>query len=324
MKRDYRIDLLRVVAILAVLAIHCFGGKGTATNYINGFSRFSVPVFVMISAICCAPKLFSATSLAAFYKPRFAHVGIPLLVFSILYAAEDLIAGCEWSYVAKNFILGKPSFHLWFGFMILGVYVFMPFLVQLVVQINRFLLTCASCFVILMTWNVGYGLWSILPFVAYAMLALVLLPILNGIVKKSLAIRVTVGVLCLLAYVTSSSIVGSLGTHKAYTYTSTYSLCGSIAVLVATFALCPQNMSERSERIIATLSSCSFGVYLFHVIAIRGILRILPVLAEAKLSSAAALWGAVVIVSFATTFGASEIPVLRRIFGFKSSMEIEK
>ena len=333
MKRDYRIDLLRVLSILAVLGIHCFGGKGHAANYVNGFCRFSVPVFVMLSAICCAPKLSASMPLKSFYKPRFARVGIPLLAFSLLYMAENVFAGSTVAGVVKSFILGKPSYHLWFGFMILGVYAFMPFLVQLEQQINRWLLGGISAFVILMTWNVGGGLYNILPFVAYAMIGLLLRSVLYAVSEdkpdstfqshakfaKSAKFswwRMLVGLFCLGIYVLCSTIAGAIGAHKAYTYTSIYSLMGSIAVLVGAYALLPRNIGAMAGRLLSVLASCAFGVYLFHVIAIRGILRVFPSLVDANIISAAILWGVVVSVSFAITMGASKIPVFKVVFGF--------
>ena len=338
MKRDYRIDLLRVLSILAVLGIHCFGGKGHAANYINGFCRFSVPVFVMISAICCAPKLSASVPLKSFYKPRFARVGIPLLAFSLLYMAENVFAGSTVAGVMKSFILGKPSYHLWFGFMIIGVYVFIPFLVQLEQQINRWLLGGISVFVILMTWDVGGGLYSILPFVAYAMTGLLLRPVLDAVSEdkpdsefqshakftkseKFLWKRMFVGLFCLGIYILCSSIVGSIGTNKAYTYTSIYSLMGSIAVLVGAYALLPRNIGAMAGRLLSVMASCAFGVYLFHVIAIRGILRIIPSLRSDGIVPAAILWCLVVGVSFSITLIASKIPFVRTIFGMQLKKE---
>ena len=317
MKRDYRIDLLRVLSILAVLGIHCFGGKGHAANYINGFCRFSVPVFVMLSAICCAPKLSASVPLKSFYKPRFARVGIPLLAFSLLYMAENVFAGSTVAGVVKSFILGKPSYHLWFGFMIIGVYVFIPFLVQLEQQINHWLLGGISAFVILMTWDVGYGLYSILPFVAYAMIGLLLRPVLDTVSGKG----ALVGLFCLGIYVLCSSIAGSIGTHKAYSYMSICSLMGSITVLVGAYALLPRNIDAMAGRLLSVLASCAFGVYLFHIIAIRGILRMFPSLRSDGIAPAAILWCLVVGVSFSITLIASKIPFVRTIFGMQLKKE---
>lgn len=316
--RDYRIDLLRILAMLAVLGIHCFGGKGNAADYVNGFCRFSVPVFVMISAICCGPKIAGATPLTVFYKPRFKRVGIPLLAFSFLYMVENVLVGATIGTVLKSFVAGKPSYHLWFGFMILGVYVFLPFIMQLAAQLNHVLLTAVSCFVILMTWDVGGGLYSILPFVAYALIGILLLPALSKLATVSSRIRISIGVLCLLIYITCACIAGSIGEQRAYTYTSLYSLLGSVSVLVSTFALLPQSMGKRLGGLLVRLSSLTFGVYLLHVIAIRGIVRVFPLLAEPNVASAAVLWGSVSAVSFAVTFVAAQIPFARDIFGINA------
>lgn len=313
--RDYRIDLLRILAILAVLGIHCFGGKGNAADYVNGFCRFSVPVFVMISAICCVPKLAGATPLTMFYTPRFKRVGMPLLAFSFLYMVENILAGATIGSVMKSFVSGKPSYHLWFGFMILGVYVFMPFMVQLAAQLNHVLLAAVSCFVILTTWDFGGGLYCILPFAAYALIGILLLPVLSMLATASSRIRISIGASCLLIYITCACVAGSIGEQRAYTYTSLYSLSGSVSVLAGAFALLPQSMGKRLGGLLAKLSSLTFGVYLFHVIAIRGVVRIFPSLAEPNVARAAILWVSVSTISFAVTFVAAQIPFARDMFG---------
>ena len=317
--RDYRIDLLRIIAVLAVVGIHCFAGKGEACNIVNGFCRFSVPVFVMISAICCeksAQEAVTTGGLVRFYRRRFMRVAIPLLAFSFLYMGEDVFAGASIREVLENFILGKPSYHLWFGFMLLGVYVFMPFLWLLADQINKLVLISVCTFVILMTWSVGYGLYSILPFTAYALIGIIVQRFLLRLQISRTGVRWITGLSALTVYVIAACCAGAIGEHRAWTYTSIYSLSGSIAVLIVVMLL-PKEINVIFVRPLALLASLTFGVYLFHVIAIRGILRMLPRLLAAEFCSATILWFGVVALSFGVTFVASRNTILSSVFGVR-------
>ncbi len=130
---------LRVLSTIAVVFIHTSGGAlfklgqiPSATwwsaNLISGFGRFTVPVFVMISG---ALLLGKEIELFVFLKKRFLRVWLPFTVWVVVYIGYHNIF--EHNPISfKNAFLGYLTGgngqygHLWFIYMILGLYLFTP------------------------------------------------------------------------------------------------------------------------------------------------------------------------------------------------------
>ncbi|MFD2082644.1 Surface polysaccharide O-acyltransferase, integral membrane enzyme [Actinopolymorpha cephalotaxi] len=132
---------VRVVATIAVVACHVcthlawewgkvsdrewhFGNLVTAT------SRFSVPIFVMASGAVLL-QAGRNQSLRDFYARRASRLAIPLLAWSAFYiwfgrwtTGQDL----AWSDFPRLLLLGQPYYHLYFLFVIFGLYLITPFL----------------------------------------------------------------------------------------------------------------------------------------------------------------------------------------------------
>ncbi|MEM9805350.1 MAG: acyltransferase family protein [Cyanobacteria bacterium P01_D01_bin.56] len=136
------LDNSRVVSILAVILLHVtiivmvsndigstywwFG------NIYNSSVRWCVPVFVMISgALLLSPDKKENT--ATFYKKRVARLFIPISTWSLIFLAWRFIKGTlkgdppSLTELLVKLLSGNPYEHLWFLFMILGLYLFTPF-----------------------------------------------------------------------------------------------------------------------------------------------------------------------------------------------------
>jgi surface polysaccharide O-acyltransferase-like enzyme len=99
-------------------------------NLVAATSRFSVPLFVMASGAVLLQS-GRAQSLRAFYGRRASRLAIPLLVWSCFYVwFGRLTTGQElvWTDFTKLLLLGRPYYHLYFLFVVMGLYLFTPFL----------------------------------------------------------------------------------------------------------------------------------------------------------------------------------------------------
>lgn len=146
------LDYLRVAACLMVMLVHAsenfYLGTGEMVDVvskisneddrfwvsvIDGFCRMSVPLFMITSAYLLAP-MKDGQSWTEFFKRRAKRIVPPLIVFLILYSTLPLI----WNGTTKEDALKDLAYclvnfpgnagHLWFIYMLLGIYMFIPIL----------------------------------------------------------------------------------------------------------------------------------------------------------------------------------------------------
>ncbi|WNQ12419.1 acyltransferase [Paenibacillus aurantius] len=147
------LDLVRAIAILAVLMIH---GTSEASYYIpvgsrsqifylalNKFSNFAVPLFLLLSGVVLFYRYsdkWSGREALAFYGKRIKFVVIPYLIWSFFYYiynqwivhysfADVKLDG--WDFL-KKLQWADTSYHLYFIIIIVQLYLLFPVLMTLV------------------------------------------------------------------------------------------------------------------------------------------------------------------------------------------------
>jgi surface polysaccharide O-acyltransferase-like enzyme len=132
------INKLRIFSIYAVVTAHVtigltMGSAPFTFNWWLGTAIFyacfcSIPVFVMISGALLLDNARNE-SLSEFYKKRMVRVGVPLVAWTLVYLGvrgfldhERLTAGR----IFELIITASPYYHLWFLYMILGLYLVTP------------------------------------------------------------------------------------------------------------------------------------------------------------------------------------------------------
>lgn len=141
----------RSLAILAVVAIHSiadtvglqFADHGTApwwtANVIDSVSRWSVPVFLMVSgALALNPERGARPT--EFLRKRFWRIGVPLIVWTGVYVLYRLywLSGSETGWDPIRAILsGSPFVQLYFLYVLSALVLLTPFLRQLTINGSR-------------------------------------------------------------------------------------------------------------------------------------------------------------------------------------------
>ncbi|HSK26997.1 MAG TPA: acyltransferase family protein [Jiangellales bacterium] len=136
------LDLARVVAIGAVVLVHVlapavngtFVEEGTSSwwlaNALNAASRWCVPVFLMVSgALILDPRRVERPR--DFYRKRMTRIGIPLVVWTVVYLAFRrwfLAEPVGLTDAGRDVLSGTPFLQLYFLFVLLGLYLIAPFL----------------------------------------------------------------------------------------------------------------------------------------------------------------------------------------------------
>ena len=207
--RESNYDLLRIISAIAVITIHVsshyIGGIVSPDNFgdfylehilttcaYNVLSRFAVPCFIMLSGAFILADDRNA-DYQYFYRKTFRNVGIPTLVFSILYFSyfmvlkvlKMFIKGMEMDEFLnpiKGFIIGKPCYHMWYLYMMIGVYLLVPVIIAFKKQVGEqkfekiawiFLALASVSFWTskhILMWDIGYSFY----FVGYLMVGYIL------------------------------------------------------------------------------------------------------------------------------------------------------
>lgn len=135
--RTVWIDWLRVTAIFLVVIIHStepfyLGGEGSLilsqwdsiwVSLFDSFARSCVPLFIIASSYLQFPLYYSSKE---FFMRRMKRILIPFAVWTIIYALV-------WGEPIENFSNLLLNFnyaagHLWFVYMLVGIYLLMPIL----------------------------------------------------------------------------------------------------------------------------------------------------------------------------------------------------
>lgn len=149
------LDWLRVIACLMVMIVHaseCIYSNDYTFSFpseeakmaVLSFQSFvrptAVPLFLMASAFLLVPVKYDTLT---FFKKRFTRVLIPLLVFLPIYAVLPSLWGAQtWEEAGKQLIHCYVNFpisgsHLWFVYMLLGLYLIMPVISPWLDKISR-------------------------------------------------------------------------------------------------------------------------------------------------------------------------------------------
>jgi surface polysaccharide O-acyltransferase-like enzyme len=143
-------DLLRVVACLAVILLHLAATIvkdhefiGTihwhVSNAINAATTWCVPVFVMLSgALLLNPKKHQRFE--SFWAKRATRLLPALIAWSAIYFAWRAYYWHESLsplLIAHDIAVGQPYIHLYFLFLIAGLYLVTPFLAKAFSMFNR-------------------------------------------------------------------------------------------------------------------------------------------------------------------------------------------
>ncbi|MBL0168404.1 MAG: acyltransferase family protein [Propionivibrio sp.] len=149
LKRDPNLDFLRVATALAVVLLHVsavvvlnrpdVSSPGWwIANLANALTRWSVPVFVMISGALLRSG-GSHIEPMKFYRGRALRLIAPLIFWTVFYVAIQayIDGGLDLIALSKRLILGTPYFHLWYLYMIVGLYLVAPFLRMFVQASSR-------------------------------------------------------------------------------------------------------------------------------------------------------------------------------------------
>lgn len=289
---------LRVVATISVIFLHVTAGilyqYGTISNSIwwtgniyDSLVRFCVPVFVMLTGVLLLGKKYELND---FLKKRFLRIVLPFLFWSLIYALFSLIikifgGNHEMSFFELvkwliNKLKNGSSVHLWYIYMIIGIYLFIPILSkwiqnttekEIVYFIFIWLFTLFINQPILSKFRLDINLTYFSGFIGYIVLGYYLsikdFTLSKEMIKMISIFLIILGVSITILGTYFLTVKNNSFQEYFYSYSSLNVLIASVGVFIFFKNVKISNLFF--TRIITFVSQYSYGVYLVHILVLR-------------------------------------------------------
>ncbi len=310
MKRIVFLDYVRVFACFLVMLVHAsenfYGAPGMTDmagpqSFLNnetdrlwvslydGFSRMSVPLFMIVSAFLLAP-VPETESMNVFYRRRFMRIIPPLAVFMVLYSTLPVLWGQLDTSMSLNdisrLLVNFPSLagHFWCMYPLIGIYLFLPIISpwlrnatarQELFFILLFLLsTCmpflrrwfgelwGECF-----WNEYHMLWYFSGYLGYVVLAHYIHKHLswtrNERLLRGSALAVVGAALTIWSFYIQAE-PGVLLETPEIEIGWAFCTINCVMLTAGTFIVFTA-INWRESAIVTEMSKLSYGMYLMHI-----------------------------------------------------------
>ena len=296
-QRILYLDFLRCLAIFLVIVLHSMmyivanpTYYQTASWYLcilqNSFNRVGVPLFFMISGYLMLSRP-STEQVGPFYRKNLPKLLLPLVVWNLIYYLVSVWrAGTSPSPVEflRSLLNQGSSYHMWFIYTLLGIYLLCPFLKRMVDRCTRGQLLVLLAIILFPTTirpllNMSQPIYIYLfdPLME-GYLGYFLLGYWLGSYPPSRRARLGFYLAGVAGY--ALGVIGNLSTASPEEiplpfnggYTLDHYLLGAAIFVLAQAAFQRfQRPLSRLERPLAGLSNLIFGVYWVHALVLDGV-----------------------------------------------------
>lgn len=342
-KRNHLLDIARIIAVLAVVMIH--SSATFVTNYelytnefifgnlFDSIARIGVPLFLMISGALFLDENKKITIKSVLSK-NVKSLAFITIIWAIMYSAVynvifPLLTSKTIS--VKSFFISivNGHYHMWYLYMMIGLYIITPFLRKFVSKENKNLVL----FFIIISFVVQF-LFPTIDKVCALHLDIDFigkwidkfhLDFFGGYITYFLVgwyiVHVGVGLKYLKYIIYCLSLISLLIIVFYVDFTGNYTIAyENIGALVFVYSLgvflainnIKISFKEKTIRILAKLSKLTFGVYIIHIIVLALFNTLLPYINHSAIYIILCFI-IVVSVSFIGSYIISKIPILKNI-----------
>ena len=330
-KRIIWLDVLRLVALLMVIAGHSVDMynatpqddpmNGFRGAFIGSLMRPSVPLFAMMTGLLLLPVRESAGD---FYRRRIPRVLVPMVIWSAIYYLVPWLTGVlgmdlsvvsilypfefspsqDFGDALHNIAMIPFAFngyttHMWYIYMLIGLYLIMPFFSAWIEKNDRTLVRtfiimwCCSLMLPYLSqilspdlfgrcaWNEFGTFYYFAGFAGYLLLGHLLG---KGNPLPSRKIIAMGAMLYFAGYIITYTGFSSMIVQYSYEQEPEliemfWQFCSpNVALMAIGMFLAAQRVkihSERVQRVLANITKCGFGIYLMHYILLGPIILLL-------------------------------------------------
>jgi len=297
-KREYYLDLLRILCCFSVVIIHVAAiyfydcdikdSNWNISVFFDAIVRFAVPVFFMISGALFLKK--KDLSIKKLYTKNILKILIILAIWLPVYGVVSYMYVYNHSVLSlailKDIIIGllDYQFQFWFLVPLISIYMCMPFLQKIAEDkkiLKYFLILFAIFQIVIPSLSPipelgGYKYKALMFFAPRLVLGyygyFLLGHYLNimEITPKKENIIYTLGIISIIIAIVGTIWISNNAGEKFEFFFSYYTITTAIAS-VAIFIFFKQrvskvNFKDKTKKLISKLSSYTMGVYIFHVI----------------------------------------------------------
>lgn len=334
---------LRAAACVAIVLLHTvfsavnlFAADASAlqrqVSYaISNNMMWAVPCFLMVSGALLLDG-DRPLPLKKLFGKYILRVVMAIVVFCLLFRALEIFVNREPLTVetafsgVKEMFTGTSWSHLWYLYLLVGIYLLLPFFKKMAVNSTdaelRYLLLVLVIFLSLLP---ALRIWNITSGFTLTLSSIYIFYFFCGYAMRRGALKIgrgTGAVITLLstAAITAFSVWRQSGGPQSldllYGYSSIFVVLQSVGMFAwFTSSQKAQKAPGRVQKALLVFDACSFGVYLIHMIFVRGILKhtaIQPYGAFSPLIFAGLVLG-ITAVSFVLTWVLRKIPLVQKI-----------
>jgi len=304
-------------------------------NIYDSFVRPCVPLFFMSSGFLLLRK---SEPISEFFAKRINRVLWPLIFWSVIYVLWKVYyQGSKYADFGNfgKFIVTPVSYHLWYLYAIIGCYLFLPLLRVIVLSGSDSILWyyCAIWFLSMVAsplvdkylgvkWQFDFSYVS--GYVGYFVLGYLLgkrkYRALHAVFSAASMLICFSIIACVTYRLTTNNNRIFVGDFYSY-------LSPLVVVASASWFVCVKYLSEMHgfklggyiNRFVVSVSACSFGIYLIHVIFVDlcgGALNsLLPTISDSTYTNIPALSVFVFVTSYLAILLLGRIKFMRRAVG---------
>lgn len=296
MKKDNRIELIRILAITLVVLLHITnryllkystlsGSTFIVLTFINSLTRVSVPLFFMISGIVNIPKEYDKKK----HIDKVFRMIIILIVWTLVYYFLDNDKVTDLIHSFFSYI--RP--HLWYMYALIGLYIVNPFISKMVLNfnekeeklfVNLWLGLCGFYYLIRMIlMQYGYNTEITHP-----------IPLINAAYyfgyyvsgyliyknykkfNKNMSIFFVISILCL----TINALLTSFFSFRSGSYNQVFFGYSNILIMIPSIFVLLFHLNhykDKEYKIINIICPYIFGMYLCHVKVLDGVIHCLKI-----------------------------------------------
>lgn len=300
-EREDNYDLLRVICLVGVISLHVgamysgklpedvrYSGKMMA-DILHFATRFAVPCFVMLSGAFLLSKEKNLDYML-FYRKAAHKLGIPLIIFScfaLVYREADIYVHNGICYEMRvpviEWLQGSPFYHLWYMYMLTGLYLLVPILIRFIKSIPEksfgriagVYMAAAMATALTSSGYLNWDLRMVACYLGYFLSGKLFYDRFKGRKGRGGLIYLLCGIVCLTltvcfkeAELSGSSLIPMIRINYVNDF-APFNVLAAICMFCAA-----ANIKTGKNILIGKLAECSYYIYLLHAFILDIVERI--------------------------------------------------